>query len=182
MQKNYLSGEHILRSLNEYDAFFDMVYLTDNEHIEAFKLYEKILAEVPDSLFLLNVRDKDRWLSSCVNHPRFVERMQKVYGFESSVEVIAHWSADWDDHIANVVEKIPDERLLIFNIEDDPVSKFDHFVGAMGREAESQALPHKNYTLRPVIRLYRRFLPNFLVKLVPIRLRRRLKFALRVKT
>lgn len=126
---NREEGRYILSGYGDYDAFLDMVCLTESTHIEAFKYYRDFLDEVPDPRFILNTRDKDKWVQSCRDHPGFVARMQAIYGYADPEQVIAHWLADWDRHYAAVREAIPPERLLVYDIEVDEPAKLNRFLG-----------------------------------------------------
>ena len=64
MDDNLRNSRHILAGYEDFDAYSDMEFLRPPLHIEGFKLYEEILRQVPDALFILNVRDVDRWIAS----------------------------------------------------------------------------------------------------------------------
>ena len=64
MDANLRHGRHILSEYEHYDAYSDMELLLPSTHIEAYKLYNHILEQVPDAMFILNVRDVDRWVAS----------------------------------------------------------------------------------------------------------------------
>ena len=64
MDANLRHGRHILSGYEHYDAYTDMELLLPSMYIEAYKLYNQILEQVPDAMFILNVRDVDRWVAS----------------------------------------------------------------------------------------------------------------------
>ena len=111
MKQNIECGEHPLKDLDRYNAFTDLVYLTHDEHIEAFKFFETFLTAIPDAQFILNTRDKDKWIESCADHNRLFERLMSVYGYQSEDQIRSHLSADWDEHIEKVVAVA---RLIVF--------------------------------------------------------------------
>ena len=64
MDDNLRNNRHILTGYEDFDAYSDMEFLMPPLHIEAFKFYEEILRQVPDALFILNVRDVEGWVAS----------------------------------------------------------------------------------------------------------------------
>lgn len=64
MDANLRHGRHILSGYEHYDAYTDMELLLPSMYIEAYKLHNQILEQVPGARFILNVRDVDRWVAS----------------------------------------------------------------------------------------------------------------------
>lgn len=165
MKRNIDSGEHPLNGLERYDAFTDLVYLTHDEHIEAFKFYQVFLTSIPDAKFILNTRDKDDWIESCADHSRLFERLKSVYGYQSEEQVRSHLSADWDHHIEKVVATIPAEQLLLFDVKKDVGREIDLFLGI--KSDLPDRLPHENFTPSNLHRVLRRIIPASIRNLVP---------------
>ncbi|MBK5940356.1 sulfotransferase family protein [Halochromatium roseum] len=73
IKNNYLTGENILKSLEEYDAFSD--WAKGVHTVDIVKEFDK---QYPGSKFILNTRDLEGWLNSREKHvKRNQERKQK---------------------------------------------------------------------------------------------------------
>lgn len=160
-----------------YDAFTDLVYLTEDTHIEAFRFYGYFQESISDAYFILNVRDRQRWVESCARHPRLFERLMKVYGFKSVDALVEKLLTDWDEHIEKVIAEIPSERLLLYDIERDDARKIDRFLGV--EVGLSVRLGHANYTPGVAHTLMRKIVPRAFRDVVPTGLKARLGYALR---
>lgn len=179
MNQNIENGYNVIAGLQDYDAFTDLMYISRDEHIEAFKYYDIILLDVPDALFIYNTRNKENWLKSCCDHPNFLKRIQAVYGYKTADEVIDHWSRDWDEHYANVVRTIPPEKLLVFNIETDDAREIDRFVGFPGDLPRT--LAHANFTYSRSFGFLLRNIPSSVKRLMPEKVRHKVRYALRAR-
>jgi hypothetical protein len=177
MHQNRISGRFILDGVDEYDAYTDLIYLTEDTHIEAFKYYTDFLEQVPDARFIYNIRNKDRWLRSCLDHDDFAARMKRCYGYTTDDEVVRHWSNEWDRHYHAVTSTIPPERLLVFNIEKDDARRIDRFVGAP--RSLSPTLSHANFTLGPLFTVLDWVVPQPVQRLLPLSARERLRYLVR---
>ena len=176
IKNNLDTGLSPIDGLTRYDAFTDMVYLSSTDHIEAFKFYESIIDFIPGSLFILNIRSKNKWIKSCQQHPRLFDRLKQVYGYSDDSEIVAHLLHDWVVHCENVMKTIPKERLLVFDIEKDDARKIDHFLGIqMDLPAE---LCHANFSPGP-IDLFLRKIPDKYKKAVPKEMREKVHSVLR---
>lgn len=170
-------GKHPLSGLNQYDAFTDLVYLTHDVHIEAFKFFEIFLNEIPSAKFILNIRDKQKWIESCADHHRLFERLMSVYQYESEDQIRSHLSADWDDHIEKVVAGIPTEQLLLLDIKKDGGHKIDRFLGI---ESDlPNKLSHENFTPSKLHQTLRGIIPEPVRNLAPPKLKTKIAFLLR---
>ena len=161
MESNLRNGRPVLSGYEQFDAFSDMEMLRPPIHVEAYKFYREIAQQVPEALFILNVRNVDRWVESRLRlkmdregriekamsdvypgvelpefpsspwHRRglYAEFYQKAHGLAGIPEVIEHWKADWEEHVKQVKEYIPGERLLVFDIESDSPLALCRFAG-----------------------------------------------------
>ncbi len=133
MFSNLSLQRHVLEGFAGFDVYSDLNHLSDRVHLEANTLFRTIDATVPDARFILNTRDKDRWLASRSRHGSpttgsFLARACKCYG-ASREEVLAIWRDQWDRHHAAVTEYFAHKpgKLLVFDIEIDPVDKLVSF-------------------------------------------------------
>jgi hypothetical protein len=124
----------ILDGINEFDAYSDMMYLSDKLHLEGNALFPIFDQEYPDARFILNTRDKSRWLNSRSKHGSretgsLLKRACACYGLRAP-QVQQIWGAQWDRHHSNVIEYFATQpkKLLVFNIESDPVEQLVSFL------------------------------------------------------
>ena len=106
--------------------------------------YKKLYKQYPNSIFILNIRNKKNWLNSRLNHGngRYLKRFKQYYKL-STEQVIKLWSDTWDKHIADVKQFFKDkpDLLLIYNIEKDDFSKLKLFLKKHGYRINSKKLP-----------------------------------------
>jgi hypothetical protein len=133
-----------LYGFENYDAYSDSEKLS-----YSFRRLDK---DYPDSRFVLNTRDINRWIVSRLNHGegRYIDFVNQFEGknltWHEWVEV---WRARFISHEKQVIEYFRgrDDTFLIFNIETDPLRKFNCFIGTElvpGREK----LPHFGLTAK----------------------------------
>jgi hypothetical protein len=114
----------------------DVVFFNDMESIYhdgkplyvAQELFKKLYYMYPNSLFILNTRNKQKWIKSRILHCNYLEEISKKINLPEE-EVIKSWSKEWDDHHNNVINFFKDkkDKLLVFNIENDDISKLLKF-------------------------------------------------------
>ncbi len=165
---NLQAGRFILSGYEQYRVFTDMQYLRPHVHIEAYKYYRQIMEQVPDSKFILNTRDRERWVSSLIRYygdkSDWIETYRTFYGLNDLAEVVNHWRRNWDCHHAAVQQAIPPERLLVFDIETDSPLLLCRFAGL--DDAAARHYRRANASLNKSGR--------FIAALLPLPVRRRI--------
>lgn len=122
MQVNHAAGRPLLAGFDHYDAFSDLVYLTDSEVIEANGWFRELHAQHPDAYFVFNDRPVEKWVRSRLNHeggPRgsFVKRYANALGIAES-DVPDRWREHYARHKAAVMDHFSDSpRFMLFDIE-----------------------------------------------------------------
>ena len=130
--RNYNNKLLLDNKYNKYTVFTDMENIRSN----MFPIYipqlffKKLYYQYPNSKFILNIRNKQKWLKSrCAhrngNYLKIISNKLK----KTEEEVVLHWSNEWDIHINNVklfFTKKPG-KLLIFDIENDDIQKLINF-------------------------------------------------------
>ena len=207
MAANLRDGRHILTGYGRFEAFFAMGFMRPHVHLEMYKQWATILAQVPQARFILNTRDVDRWIASRLNKaeqsefrwdrpsrgfgpeldapPRgllesvepFSERYRKYYGLAGIDEVIAHWREDWRRHITAVRASVPADRLLVFDIESDSPLTLCRFLGLDDSAARNYR--HENPGLGRIGRALVRRTPRQVQHLLPRGVRNWLRWVLR---
>ncbi|MBR9823343.1 MAG: hypothetical protein GYB51_20355 [Rhodobacteraceae bacterium] len=136
----------LFKDYPEVTVFSDMIYLSETTFIEPFKEFERIDRAYPGSLFILNTRNCDKWISSRVQHPRMIERCMSIYGVETAEEVIYRWRLEWHEHHAAALRHFmhrPDD-LLVYNIETDTPDKLGAFLEPKFGKLDIEAFGHHN--------------------------------------
>lgn len=114
----------------------DIVFFSDMESVVKPKtplyvaqtLFKELYQQYPNSIFLLNVRDKEKWLLSRINHGNrkheveYLKTICEKTGM-SEEETIDYWSNEWDKHIKNVLDFFKNKpgKLIVYNIEKQPI-------------------------------------------------------------
>jgi hypothetical protein len=134
MFTNFALRRDVLTGIEGFDVFSDMMYLSESLHLEGNRLFREFDKEIPNSRFILNTRDKDRWISSRSRHSgketgSLLNRACVAYGKEES-EVHDIWARQWDRHHEDVQDYFRPfpEKLLTFNIEIDPIERVTEFL------------------------------------------------------
>ena len=140
MQANFKVGRRIIAGFEDYQAFSNLDYFCEHDHIEIGRHFRVLMKQEPDARFILNVRDVDRWIRSrmeqfaerpqrspldrcpgglrCSSRLGFAEKYGRYYKISKTACQTNAVGAD-----------IPSDRLLVFDVErDDPVSLCD-FLG-----------------------------------------------------
>ena len=131
MQDNLDLRQHILTGLEPYDAFTDLEDVREDAFIEGYKFYPHIIEQVPDAWFILNLRDRERWVRSRLDHNdgAYAAALLKLSGLPSLEALAEDWRQDWESHAKQVKATIPAERLLVYDIEVDNPTNIDRFLG-----------------------------------------------------
>jgi len=130
---NLKEDKRFLEGYEQYTVFSDSEDIVDN--------YKLLDHQYPDSRFILNTRDINRWLVSRLNHGRrkpkviypdgrycdFSNKLHNVnYTWPEWVEI---WKEKWIKHHNDVDTYFKDkDNLLIFNIEQDKPIKIMEFL------------------------------------------------------
>lgn len=117
---NISAGRNVLAGMDRYIAYSDMTYLDASFYIEGSLFLERIVEQYPDSYYILNVRNEDRWIESRMNHSDFAERARRALECSlQELEVI--WREQFRQHRERALRHLQGKRLLVFDIEkDDP--------------------------------------------------------------
>ena len=64
MYRNIEDGLPIISGYEDYDAFIDMNYRCDHYRIDMIHHFTTMLEQHPDARFILNMRDREKWIKS----------------------------------------------------------------------------------------------------------------------
>lgn len=138
----------ILHGIDRYDCYSDMSFLTDNVYLEANLLFRELHAEYPDALFVLNTRNRDRWVRSRLQHwgETYIARFRKFLAMEQP-EIVGIWERQWDLHHAAVRDHFGgNDRFLEFDIETDDADRLGRFLNGHGVPVDMGKWTHRNKT------------------------------------
>lgn len=129
---NREAGRPLLSGLERARVFSDMELNGAKRRLEAYTLFREFDEQYPGSRFILNLRDKDRWLRSRLNQGNggYAQKQMATKGAATQEELLAIWSREWDAHLADARAYFADKpgQLVEFNIEtDDPQKLVDAF-------------------------------------------------------
>lgn len=149
LANNLKNGYAPLNGIDQWVGYTDMQMVSSSSVVEGCRFFRQLAAYYPNSYFILNTRDKDRWIKSRQNHGNgfYAERYRKGMKFETIDQVLDRWSEEWDQHHAEVQEFFKDqpEKLLIYNIEIDNPDRLVEFL-APDFETDSSYFGHEGKT------------------------------------
>ena len=135
MRVNLAAGARPLAGYDErYRAFTNMNLNAARDYFDAFKHYGALRAAYGGK-FILNTRPVEHWVRSLMAHQAQRGRREMRLNYElrfgtsDAARVADCWRAEWEAHHRNVREEIPEERLLVFDIEADPPERLCDFIG-----------------------------------------------------
>lgn len=131
MKKRDNMGLKLLNDKYErtYILFSDMEYHLDLNYAHV-KYYKKLEKQYPNAKFILNIRDKEKWIKSRNNHlnGKYADDLMKIYNLNLS-QLNEKWRKEYDEHISDVKRYFADKnhKLIIFDIEKDNIEKLIEF-------------------------------------------------------
>ena len=121
---NIDTGKPPLAGWDKWTAYTDMQWVKKTGVIEACGFYKEFATYYPRSYFILNTRNKDRWINSRLNHgtgQNYGNRYRLGLGLSTMEETVEAWSEMWDMHHEEVPKFLAQtgQHFLIYNIEED---------------------------------------------------------------
>ena len=128
--RNLSDSAPLLTGYEDYTIFSDMENIVrDTFAFEAYKLYPYFSAQYPDSVFILNTRNVDKWIKSRFEHGNgsYAKKWREIVHAADDEELIARWRQDWDRHHENVERffALNPHRFLKFDIDTDGAEKLN---------------------------------------------------------
>ena len=139
LEENVSEGRPAFHGWEDYDFYSDMNSGKVGRLVEGHFYYAYIAECYPDSRFILNIRNVDKWIKSRFKHNKgyFAKQSKKRYGAKNLTELEQIWRDQWDEHLSGVKEYFKDqpERLLIFDIEKDSGKELVEFFSDLDLDA-----------------------------------------------
>ena len=144
------AGEDPIQDFPQAVGFTDMMAFGEHRLIEPYKRFEYLHHWYPDALFVLNTRDRERWIASRAAHAvgniRFIALYAKVFRI-SEAEVPDFWRAEWDAHHVTVRAYFAGaQNFLDYDIERDDPRKLVAFIGGRYPECLNTSFETHNST------------------------------------
>lgn len=139
IRDNLAEGRRTLEGAEAYTFYSDLIYSTPDESFDGAAKFREILRDYPDTILLLNYRDREEWIHSRLRHGHgeFAKREMKARGFSEVDYLTQSWRNEWDAHIASVrsfMEDRPDQ-FVEYDIDNDSPEKLVNFFARYGLEA-----------------------------------------------
>ena len=203
MDENIKAGRRAIAGYEEYDAFVNMDVYCEHRHIEIGRHFRVLAEQEPDALFILNVRDADRWVTSrlrwfssrdlsascreqdvpcigileCRTRLSFREKYRRYHALPDDDDALKlHMKTQWYAHINAVRSDLPADRLLVFDIERDDPARLCEFLGLPPNMARHWQ--HWNASPPQYLERLRRHTPTFIRQCIPRQLKEYIKLRL----
>lgn len=127
IQQNLRAGRRVFAGMEDYVLYAGLIHQTETESFEAIRHFREILRDYPDTILILNTRNREDWIRSRLGHGRgeLLRRVMRQRGVGTAEEVADIWRREWDQHHAEVRAAMKDwpAQLIEFNLDTDPVQK-----------------------------------------------------------
>ena len=163
MKYNLSVGNPVFHGMENYIFFSDLNLLTESEMFEGYRKFREIIRDYPDTIFILNLRDREAWIQSRLRHGHgeYAQRAMKQAQICNLDDLADLWRRHWDEHIADVRAFMTDYpgQLIEFNLDADPVEKLTTALSRYGLNPDSWADTGNSRVRRlsPVIRAVKRW-------------------------
>lgn len=127
MEENLAKGRKVFDGVDGYTFYADLIYLTPEHVYEGNSAFREMLRDYPDTILLLNTRDREGWIGSRLRHGHgeVANRYLSATGLPDMEALTDKWRADWDAHHAAVRAFMADKpaQFVEFDIEKDSPEK-----------------------------------------------------------
>lgn len=123
MRDNLAAGRKVFDSFADYTFYCDLIVNDGRTSYDGATAFREILRDYPGTILLLNLRDREAWITSRLRHGHgeFARREMAARGLPDTDALTDAWRADWDSHIAAVrahMAGLP-EQFVEFDIDRD---------------------------------------------------------------
>lgn len=140
MRQNLEAGRKIFAGMEDHVFYGDLIYQTESDGFEPIRHFREIMRDYPDTILLLNVRNREDWVRSRLKHSHgeFAQRVMRQRGIASTDELAETWRREWDTHLAEVRAFMADrpDQLVEFDIDKDSVEALVQRLAPYGLKAE----------------------------------------------
>jgi hypothetical protein len=140
MCTNLQAGCPVFAGVEQYLFYGDLIDSNRRSSFDGNRLFREILRDYPDTILLLNWRNREDWIRSRLQHGHgeFAAREQRVRKLSSLDELCDAWRDEWDAHLEAVRAFMAERpaQLVEFNIDSDPIEQLIARFPAYGLQAE----------------------------------------------
>jgi hypothetical protein len=140
MRLNVEAGLPVFLGAEDYIFYGDLIDSSAMVSFDGNTLYQQILADYPDTILLLNRRDREDWIRSRLNHGHgeFAARERRVRGVPSLDALVVAWRQEWDLHLAAVRAFMASrpQQLIEFELDHDAIEDLVQRLSAYGLRPE----------------------------------------------
>ncbi|MEM7752599.1 MAG: sulfotransferase [Pseudomonadota bacterium] len=127
IRDNLAAGRKAFHGAEEYTFYSDLIYSTPTESFEGAAKFREILRDYPDTILILNFRDREHWIASRLRHGHgeFAKREMAARGLDTTDALTDQWRADWDAHVEQVRAFMADrpDQFIDFDIDTESAEK-----------------------------------------------------------
>ena len=140
MRQNLERGRKAFAGFEDQVFYADLIYQTESDSFEPIRHFREILRDYPDTLLLLNLRDREDRIRSRLKHSHgeFAQRVMRQRNIDSIEKLAESWREEWDAHLADVRAFMADRpgQLVEFDIDADSVEALVERLPAYGLHME----------------------------------------------
>lgn len=140
MRDNIAAGRRVFQGVEDFTFYSDLVYVTDDVAFEGNSVYREILRDYPDTILILNTRNREDWIRSRMKHGHgeFADRYGKALGLKTFEEVQQAWREAWDRQHEGLRAFMADKpgQLIEYNIDTDRIEDLIAKLPQYGLNAE----------------------------------------------
>lgn len=139
IRQNLEAGRKAFAGMEDFTFYADLIYQTEQDAFEPIRHFREILRDYPDTVLLLNVRNREDWIRSRLRHGHgeFLRRVMRQRGVDSAEQVAAAWRQEWDDHLEDVRSfmAVRPSQLVEFDLDTGSVEALISRLSAYGLRA-----------------------------------------------
>jgi hypothetical protein len=140
MRRNVEAGRPVFLGAEDYIFYGDLIDSSAQGSFDGNTLYQQILADYPDTILLLNWRDREDWIRSRLRHGHgeFAARERRLRGLAGRQELADDWRREWDQHLAAVRAFMASrpQQLIEFQLDHDAIDDLVQRLSAYGLRPE----------------------------------------------
>ncbi len=127
MRENIRVGRKVFHGFDHHVFYADLMWQSKSETYEAFKDFRRILDDYPDTILLLNTRERENWIKSRATHGHgtFLQMVMQAEGFRAEAECLEFWRQDWEAHLADVRAFMASKPAQLVQFDSDAQSVDD---------------------------------------------------------
>ncbi|MPQ95494.1 sulfotransferase [Thioclava sp. JE_KL1] len=139
MRENLAAGRKVFASAEDFTFYCDLIYSDGTVTWEGATAFREILRDYPDTILLLNFRDREGWIASRLKHGHgeFAKRELAARGLTDLEVLKDQWRAEWDAHLADVRAYMADkpDQYVEFDLDNDSADDLAARLPAYGLDA-----------------------------------------------